>query len=139
MSRPAFLDFSTCPSVPLFDIQLAHVNGPLTGHEPTLLRNRPALSRSPALSYPCPQDFSSVAERTGTYTAFDYADIMDHLIDRWAVGKREGLSGEAAEAQEYLVKLPERIRKLAERANARKKKGQTANFSWIFNRQVTLH
>ncbi|KAJ9515426.1 hypothetical protein QJQ45_016427 [Haematococcus lacustris] len=85
------------------------------------------------------QDFSSVAERTGTYTAFDYADIMQHLINRWRIAERQGLSGEAAEAQEYLMKLPDRIRKLAERAHARKKKGQTANFSWIFNREVVLH
>ena len=84
-------------------------------------------------------DFSAVAERTGTYTAFDYADIMEHLIGRWDVAKRQGISGEAAEAQEYLIKLPDRIRKLTERANARKKKGVTANFSWIFNRQVALH
>ena len=34
---------------------------------------------------------------------------------------------------------PCRIRKLAERANARKKKGQTSSFSWIFNREVELH
>ena len=80
-----------------------------------------------------------MAERTGTYTAFDYASIIEYLIDRWDVGKREGLSGEAAEAQEYLVKLPERIKKLAERAQARKKKGMTASFSWIFNREVVLH
>ncbi|KAL6753176.1 stearoyl-ACP-desaturase [Haematococcus lacustris] len=84
-------------------------------------------------------DFSSVAERTGTYTAFDYADIMQHLITRWRIAERQGLSGEAAEAQEYLVKLPDRIRKLAERSQVRKKTGLTANFSWIFNREVVLH
>ena len=84
-------------------------------------------------------DFSAVADRTGTYTAFDYADIMEHLIARWEVPKRAGLSGEAAEAQEYLVKLPDRIRKLTERANARKKKGASASFSWIFNRSIDLN
>lgn len=84
-------------------------------------------------------DFSAVAERTGTYTAFDYADIMEHLVNRWEIAKQEKLGGEAAEAQEYLVKMPNRIRKLAERAQARKKKGLTANFSWIFNREVVLH
>lgn len=83
-------------------------------------------------------DFSSVAERTGTYTAFDYADIMEHLVKRWDVANRSGLSGEAAEAQEYVVGLPARIRKLAERAHSRKKKDQHANFSWIFNRKVQL-
>ena len=35
-------------------------------------------------------DFSSVAEYTGTYTASDYLDIMEHLIQRWSVGSRTG-------------------------------------------------
>lgn len=86
------------------------------------------------------QDFSSVADRTGTYTAYDYADIMDHLVNRWKVADRQHLKGEAAEAQDYLVKLPDRIRKLTERANARKQKsrGQEAAFSWVFDRPVQL-
>jgi acyl-[acyl-carrier-protein] desaturase len=83
-------------------------------------------------------DFSSVADNSKTYTAFDYADIMDYLIGRWNVPDRTGLSGEAAAAQEYLVKLPPRIRKLAERSTARKVKGRKANFAWCFNREVAL-
>lgn len=39
-------------------------------------------------------DFSTVAERTGTYTAQDYASIMEHLVQRWEVGSRTGLSPE---------------------------------------------
>jgi acyl-[acyl-carrier-protein] desaturase len=30
-------------------------------------------------------DFSNVAERTGTYTAFDYADIVEFLVKKWKV------------------------------------------------------
>lgn len=44
-------------------------------------------------------DFSIVAERTKTYTANDYADIMKHLIKRWDIAARDFKSGEAAEAQ----------------------------------------
>jgi len=84
-------------------------------------------------------DFSAVAERTGTYTAFDYADIVEYLVKKWKVADRSGLNGEAAEAQEYVMKLPDRIRKLAERAGARKKKGATAKFSWVFEREVVMH
>merc|ERR1712232_1435785 len=29
------------------------------------------------------EDFSEVAQRIGVYTAFDYADIIEHLIKRW--------------------------------------------------------
>lgn len=42
----------------------------------------------------CLQDFSSVAEKTGTYTAFDYADIMEHLSKRWKLSERTDLTGE---------------------------------------------
>lgn len=33
------------------------------------------------------------------YDANDYCDIMDHLIERWDVEHRQGLRGDAAEAQ----------------------------------------
>jgi pimeloyl-ACP methyl ester carboxylesterase len=49
-----------------------------------------------------------------TYTAYDYADITNHLIKRWKIADLEGLSGEAAAAQEYLMKQPARIRRLAD-------------------------
>lgn len=44
------------------------------------------------------QDFSAVAERTGTYTAMDYADIMEHLNERWKIGERNDLTGEVSAA-----------------------------------------
>ena len=85
-------------------------------------------------------DFSDVAQRLEVYTAHDYAAIMEHLVKRWQVDKRDGLSGEAAKEQEYLMKLPDRIRKLSDRAMARKKKGKTehAKFSWVYDRPVEL-
>ncbi|KAL4448205.1 hypothetical protein ABPG75_005424 [Micractinium tetrahymenae] len=85
-------------------------------------------------------DFSDVAERIGVYNAADYCDIMEHLIQRWDIEHREGLRGDAAEAQEYLMALPSRFRKLSERASARKAKVKPVRvqFSWIFNREVTI-
>lgn len=84
-------------------------------------------------------DFSDVAESLGVYNANDYCDIMEHLIQRWEVPSIK-VSGEAAEAQEYLCKLPERIRKLAERASARKAKAkkEPVAFSWIFNQELEI-
>ncbi|KAG1672120.1 hypothetical protein FOA52_001707 [Chlamydomonas sp. UWO 241] len=83
-------------------------------------------------------DFSAVAERTGTYTAYDYVAIMEHLLARWKIADLKDLNGEGAEAQEYLMKLPPRIIKLAERSNARKKKNVKSPFSWVFDREVLL-
>lgn len=84
-------------------------------------------------------DFSTVAENLGVYDAGDYCDIMEHLIDRWEVNGR-AVTGEAAEAQEYLMKLPTRIRKLSERAAARKAKGpkKDVSFSWIFDQKLAI-
>ena len=83
-------------------------------------------------------DFATVAEATGTYTAEDYASIMEHLIKRWNIADVNCESGEAAAAQEFLMKQPARIRKLA--AFGKRKKEKTPpvkeSFSWIFGREV---
>jgi len=81
-------------------------------------------------------DFSAVAETTGTYSADDYASIMEHLVKRWEVKDVAVTSGEAAEAQEYVMKLPGRIRKLAERAASKRAKAdeKPVKFSWIYDR-----
>lgn len=85
-------------------------------------------------------NFSAVAQRTGVYTAADYADIMEHLIKLWNIEKIEGLDAEGRKAQDFVCKLPPRIRKLAERAadKAKKAGSQTGRFSWIHNREVVL-
>ncbi|KAF5180605.1 Stearoyl-[acyl-carrier-protein] 9-desaturase protein [Thalictrum thalictroides] len=83
-------------------------------------------------------NFSAVAQRLGVYTAKDYADILEFLVGRWNVEKLTGLSGEGRRAQDYVCRLPARIRKLEERAQARAKEGPKKPFSWIFGREVRL-
>lgn len=85
-------------------------------------------------------DFSSVAQRTGVYTAGDYADIMEHLVKAWKVETMQGLNDEGRRAQEYVCKLPPRIRKLADRVQAQKAKSgpKSVKMSWIFNREVAV-
>lgn len=86
-------------------------------------------------------NFSAVAQRLGVYTAVDYADILSHLVKTWDLEHLDGLSGEAEKEREYICKLPERYRKLAERTLNKKKKPTedevTATaFSWIHGRSV---
>jgi acyl-[acyl-carrier-protein] desaturase len=86
-------------------------------------------------------DYSEVAQRCGVYTSFDYADIVEHLVRYWKVREQKGLSPDAEAAQQYLCKLPDRVRRLAERTLGRAKKGASARvgkFSWVFNREVAL-
>ncbi|XVF29581.1 hypothetical protein REPUB_Repub15cG0133300 [Reevesia pubescens] len=82
--------------------------------------------------------FSAVARRLGVYTATDYADIVEFLVDRWKVKELTGLSADGRKAQDYVCELPPRIRKLEERAQVRAKQAPSIPFSWIFDRQVKL-
>ncbi|KAL3698730.1 hypothetical protein R1sor_012806 [Riccia sorocarpa] len=84
-------------------------------------------------------NFAMVAQRTGTYTARDYADILEHLVKRWNVAKVEGLSAEGRQAQEFVCKLAPRIRKIDERAQLKPNTSpRTGPFSWVFNREVQM-
>lgn len=89
-------------------------------------------------------DYATVADSIGVYTTNDYADIVDHLVRKWDVANVRVHTGEAAEAQEFLVQHSQRIRRLSdlqmERRLRDKKRGKTrtAAFSWIFKREVSL-
>uniref|UniRef100_A0A0D9W427 Acyl-[acyl-carrier-protein] desaturase n=1 Tax=Leersia perrieri TaxID=77586 RepID=A0A0D9W427_9ORYZ len=67
------------------------------------------------------EHFSAVAQRLGVYTARDYADILEFLVQRWKVSDLTGLSGEGRRAQDFVCTLAPRIRRLDERAQARAK------------------
>jgi acyl-[acyl-carrier-protein] desaturase len=89
------------------------------------------------------EDFSEVAQNLGVYTAVDYAEIIDHLVKRWDLEHLGGLKGEAEAERDYLCKLPERFRKLAERSMNKKKKAtedakpQAKAFDWIYGRTAS--
>jgi len=86
------------------------------------------------------ENFSAVAQRLGVYTALDYADIIRHLVEIWDLENLTGLSGEAEKDRDYLCRLPERYRKLAERSmNKAKKSGdevEPTSFKWIYDRKA---
>ncbi|XP_065876172.1 stearoyl-[acyl-carrier-protein] 9-desaturase 5, chloroplastic-like [Euphorbia lathyris] len=86
------------------------------------------------------EHFSAVAQRIGVYTAKDYAEIVEFLVERWEVEKLTGLSGEGRRAQEFVCGLAARFNKLAERAEDKAKKVSPnfAPFSWVFGREVRV-
>jgi acyl-[acyl-carrier-protein] desaturase len=61
------------------------------------------------------EHFSDSAQRIGVYTANDYVDIMQKLIEKWEIDKFSGLTDEAEKARDYLMKLPGRMAKISER------------------------
>ena len=61
------------------------------------------------------EEFSNSAQRIGVYTAMDYVDIMQKLIDNWEIAKIENLTDEAEKARDFLMKLPARMTRVSER------------------------
>ncbi|KAL4186525.1 hypothetical protein AMTRI_Chr09g14510 [Amborella trichopoda] len=82
------------------------------------------------------EHFSAVTQKLEVYTAKDYTDIFEFLVDRWNVEKLTGLSGEGQKAQDFVCGLAPRFRRLQERAQSRAKQIGRVPFSWIFNKEV---
>lgn len=59
--------------------------------------------------------FSTVAQRAGVYTGFDYVDIIKKLNAAWNIDKITGLTAEAEKAREFLMNLPARMQRITER------------------------
>ncbi len=74
------------------------------------------------------EKFSEVAQRAGVYTSFDYVDIIRKLNSSWHIDKISGLTAEAEKARAYLMKLPERMERIAERIVVPDTKH---NFKWM--------
>lgn len=73
-------------------------------------------------------DFSTVAQRVGVYTGFDYVDILRKLNETWEIDKITGLTAEAEKARDYLMKLPDRMYRITERIVIPDTK---FNFKWM--------
>ncbi len=74
------------------------------------------------------EEFSNTAQRIGVYTSLDYVDILDKLIKRWEIDKVTDLNDEAEKARDYLMKLPARMTRLAERIKIPENSFQ---FKWV--------
>ncbi len=61
------------------------------------------------------ESFSNCAQRLGVYTANDYVEILRKLNTYWDLGALRGLSDEAEKARDYLMKLPDRLHRIADR------------------------
>lgn len=74
------------------------------------------------------EQFSDSAQRIGVYTANDYVDIMQKLIDKWEIDKINGLTDEAEKARDFLMKLPARMARVSERLII---PGESHIFKWV--------
>ncbi len=72
--------------------------------------------------------FSDAAQRLGVYTGKDYIEILDVLLSDWEISTMTGLNGAAEKAQDYLMRLPERLTRLTDRIKIPELEYK---FSWI--------
>lgn len=73
--------------------------------------------------------FSDAAQRLGVYTTIDYTDILENLIKEWDISNICGINDAAEKARDYLMALPERFRRIAERTGI--KSPLEYEFNWI--------
>ena len=73
--------------------------------------------------------FSDAAQRLGVYTSRDYTDILENLIEEWNISNIRDLNSAANKARDYIMSLPERFRKIAERSSI--KAPLEYEFNWI--------
>ena len=72
--------------------------------------------------------FSDAAQRLGVYTTQDYIDIAEALLVDWNLGSVRDLNDAGQRARDYLMALPARLRRVAERT---KIPTLEYPFSWI--------
>jgi len=73
--------------------------------------------------------FSDAAQRLGVYTALDYVDILKELIADWQIDKVNDLNDKGEKARDYLMRLPDRLTRLADRLKIPEKEYK---FKWIY-------
>jgi len=72
--------------------------------------------------------FSDSAQRIGVYTSLDYVDIIRKLINIWSIDKITNLNAEAEKARDYIMNLPDRLERIAQRIVVPK---ESPRLKWI--------
>lgn len=73
-------------------------------------------------------NFSDAAQRLGVYTSLDYIEVMQDLITDWKIAQMGNLNEEAEKARDYIMSLPSRLARLADRMS---NPTIEHKFSWI--------
>jgi acyl-[acyl-carrier-protein] desaturase len=73
--------------------------------------------------------FSDSAQRLGVYTSFDYVDIIRKLIGIWNIDKVANLNAEGEKARDYIMNLPDRLDRIAQRIVIPK---ESPRLKWVY-------
>lgn len=91
----------------------------------------------PGLSIPGFRDFAEVIRRAGIYGPRDYLRIVQEQIGYWKVEALTGLTELGRMAQEKILEIPDRLRRVADLIETRSR-AKTFSFEVVFNREFAL-
>ena len=82
-------------------------------------------------------EMSEVLGRGGVFGTRHYQGIVEELLAYWEIGSLTGLSGHAQHSQDRLMKVPSRLARMADYAEAKAQK-KKFSFDVIYHRSVEL-
>jgi acyl-[acyl-carrier-protein] desaturase len=91
----------------------------------------------PGLTIPGFRELADVIRRAGIYGPRDYLRIVQEQIRYWKIDKLEGLGELGRKAQEKIMAVPERLRRVADIMETRSR-AKTFSFEVVFNREFAM-
>lgn len=91
----------------------------------------------PAVALPGFREFADVIRRAGIYGPRDYLRIVQEQIRSWRIETLTGLNEMGRKAQERILAIPERLRRIADLMETRSR-ARTFQFPVVFNREFAM-
>lgn len=91
----------------------------------------------PGVTMPGFKDLADVIRRAGIYGPYDYLRIVQEQIRYWKIEKLSGLNELGRKAQEKILGIPARLKRIAEYMETRSK-AKTFSFEVVFNREFAM-
>ena len=91
----------------------------------------------PGVSMPHFREMADVIRRASIYGPWDYKAIVEEAIEFWKIELLTGLNEAGRKAQEQILKIPERLKRVAEYIEQRSDK-KTFSFDFIYGRAFTM-
>jgi acyl-[acyl-carrier-protein] desaturase len=91
----------------------------------------------PGVTMPGFKELADVIRRSGIYGPRDYLRIVQEQIRYWKIDSLEGLGELGRKAQEKILGIPARLKRIADHMET-KSKGKTFSFEVVFNREFAM-
>jgi acyl-[acyl-carrier-protein] desaturase len=91
----------------------------------------------PGVTMPGFKELADVIRRAGIYGPRDYLRIVQEQIRYWKIESLQGLNELGRKAQEKIMGIPGRLKRIAEHMETRSK-GKTFSFEVVFNREFAM-